>query len=521
MTGFSVIDAETDPFLFGRIPTPFVWGYYNGEIYKQFDTTESLVEYISELDEIIYAHNGGKFDFHFLLEYIEIYEEIMIINGRISKMKLGNCELRDSWNIIPVGLAAYQKDEIDYDLMEAENRVKPENKREIEKYLKSDCVYLYQMIERFIQENGLCLTQAGAAMKQWKAIAPFPVPETDKEFYKRFAPFYFGGRVQCFEKGIIDADFSVYDINSAYPFAMLCNHPYSNNFSTYDHYYPDADFYHLRGVSLGALPYRGAGNSGLSFPDDDERREYFITGWEYQAAIDTHSLRDVEFLESIVFCNHQDFAEYVNKYYTLRNEAKAKEDKAGTLIYKLLMVSLYGKFAANPEEYKTYMAIPMEHARKIEKQGWTSAGEFGPWGLASAPLTEEQQHYYCVATGASITGYVRAMLWRAIKSSGRVLYCDTDSIACETLGHDIKLGADLGQWKFEGDFKRAAIAGKKLYVFKGKKGTENKKASKGVRLTEKEIMQVCRGKTVKYNNFAPTFSTKHEPVFISRNVKIT
>lgn len=334
---FATLDAETDPFKFGRIPKPFIWGYFDGDNYEEFTDTEKMVEFIKEQDAIIYAHNGGKFDYHFLLDQLEPFSDVMIINGRISKVKLGDAELRDSYNIIPAPLSAYQKDDMDYGIMEASERKKAANKKKISAYLKADCIYLYELISRFHEDYGLCLTQAGASMKQWKKIAPIAPPRTDKQFYTDFLPYYFGGRVQCFQKGIIDDAFSVYDINSAYPFAMLSAHPYSDNYAADAGYRKGADFYRLRCIADGCFPVR---SMGLSFPDDGERREYCVTKWEYQAACETNSLHDVEILESITFCGHMDFASYVNKFYELRNEAKRKGDKAGSLLYKLAMNSL-------------------------------------------------------------------------------------------------------------------------------------------------------------------------------------
>jgi len=514
----TVFDAETDPFEFGNVPAPFMWGFFDGEDYQEFDDTDTFVNFLRDQDAIVYAHNGGKFDLHFLLEYIEPFSDLMIINGRISKVNIGAAELRDSWNIIPAKLAAYKKDEIDYALMKKDQRDKPANRRKISMYCKSDCVYLYDLVKRFHDEHGIVLTQAGASMRAWKKIAPVAPPRTNKLFYDEFYPWYFGGRVQCFEKGIIDADFSVFDLNSAYPYAMLSEHPYSANFSRIAGYAKGADFYRIHAVSRGALPYR-SDVDGLVFPDDDQRREYHVGKWEYHAALETDSLHDVEILESVTFCGHLDFAKYINKYYALRQEAIAAGDQAGQLIYKLAMNSLYGKFAANPEKYKHYQAWPPEFSNDMESFGWNFAGEFGPWSLASASLSENAQYYYNVATGASITGYVRAMLWRTMKQCGRVLYCDTDSIAC--IAANLSTGDGLGQWKHEGDFNRAGIGGKKLYIFRAKPGFENKSASKGVRLTEKQLWQVARGKTVKYHPIAATFSIHKEPHFISREISLT
>jgi hypothetical protein len=517
----SVIDAETDPFKRRRVPAPFIWGYYNGEDYRVFYDTDEFVAFLKTRNDICYAHNGGKFDWHFLLPYVDPYEEILIINGRISKMMLGLCECRDSYNILPIPLSAYKKDDMDYSIMEKSERSKPANKRRIEKYLKNDCIYLYELVSRFISEYGMNLTQAGAAMKQWKKISDQAVPESTPEFYYEMSEFYYGGRVQCFESGIIDADFSVYDINSAYPHAMTHKHPYSTNFKRVDGYQHNADFYTVRCISRGAFPER-RGNGGVVFPDDGEMRYYYVTGWEYRAALDTKTISRITVLESITFCGHTDFIDYVKHFYNKRLECKAAQDDAGSLFAKLLMNSLYGKFAANPEAYKNYMVVPMEVIGGLDNLGWKFAGEFGPWGLASSPLEDNKMHFYNVATGASITGFVRAMLWRAICASKGVMYCDTDSIAVRSAGK-LALGDKLGQWKHEGTFDRAGIAGKKMYIFRPVSRLEDdyKTASKGVRLTHAELWKVAKGGIVEYERENPSFSVKRAPIFIKREVRKT
>lgn len=548
----AVGDCETDPFKWMRVPRPFLWGFYDGLRYCSFRRTEDFIEHIKGQKIILYAHNGGKFDWHFVLPYINPYQDLMIINGRIARAHIGLCEVRDSYNILPVPLAAYKKDEIDYSIFEESVRDKPENWKRITDYLRSDCVYLHELITGFVQRFGLQITQASAAMNQWKKLSTSKVPQTTKEFYDTLSPFYYGGRVECFESGIVNTKFSGYDINSAYPEAMQHSHPYSAEFVRENRYVPGADFYKVRCVSKGAFPYRGEGDpsefAGLRFPRDNQLREYFVTGWEYAAALETKTVHSVMVLESIAFLDHITFGDYIDHFYQMRVEAKAHKDDAGSLFAKLLMNSLYGKFAANPQNYRNYMCVPLDLIGGLHEMGWDFAGELGPWGLAEAPLDDSQQRYYNVATGASITGFVRAKLLRGLMSSSAPLYCDTDFIAVRQKGAFVELGEKLGQWKFEGTFDRAGIAGKKLYVFRGApdgRGMREcdycnehfdrhyKHASKGARLSHKELWEVAQGKTVVWNNIVPTFSASQrsyvvnaktglkEPPFISRRIRYT
>ena len=111
----SVADFETDPFLHGRKPEPFSCGFYDGETYQEFwgaDCAAQLMRYISSLKRPrrIYMHNGGKFDFFYIIGFLE--NPVRIINGRIVSAKFGIHEFRDSYAIIPVPLKAYDKDDI-------------------------------------------------------------------------------------------------------------------------------------------------------------------------------------------------------------------------------------------------------------------------------------------------------------------------------------------------------------------------------------------------------------------------
>ena len=103
-----------------------------------------------------------------------------------------------------------------------------------------------------------------------------------------------------------------------------------------------------------------------------------------------------------------------------------------------------------------------------------------------------------------------------------MLYCDTDSIACEGDVHGLDTGGALGQWKHEGDFDKAGIGGKKLYIFqgrkKGKAARKYKTASKGARLTNAELWKVAEGGEVIYRPDTPTFSVHAPPKFTSRRI---
>lgn len=569
------IDCETDPFKRGRVPVPFLWGMYDGDRYRRFDHASDLIRYLMNQKAIVYAHNGGKFDYQFLLDYMEPWTEVLIINGRLAKFTIGECEFRDSWNILPAKLASFgNKKEIDITKLEAD--VRDKHMAEIERYNAQDCRGLWEAVTAFRAEYGNGLTLAGSALQYWSKKFKHEIPETNRSFYEEIAPYYYGGRVQCFHKGPITCGFDVVDINSAYPFAMTHNHPISTNAEEVipnqnDRIIPQS-LYMIEGVCRGALPWRDERHA-LLFPNDGKSRTYTITGWELQAAIDTHRLGPWKVVKRYDFLKEINFTDYVTHFYDMK--ARAEKGSKEYVFAKLFMNSLYGKFGANPETYRSYGIVPLEDRDGAEQDPTLQLGrQHGPWRRAGmlgrhalmvgedpvATVVEKdgkekrvhvanpvQSKFYNVATAASITGFVRAFLMRHIdkveRSGGGVLYCDTDSIVCTNtdVGKAFAMSNKLGDWSHEGRFDRGAIAGKKLYAFhqhpddykkmcekakaKGDKPPKEwKTATKGVRLEAHEICRIAEGEEITWEADAPLFSLHRkdaEPKFMHRQVRMT
>jgi len=183
-----------------------------------------------------------------------------------------------------------------------------------------------------------------------------------------------------------------------------------------------------------------------------------------------------------------------------------------------MMNSAYGKFAANPENYSQFVLFDPEIAEYLVGEGWELRGEIGPHIIASQPLDEYDMRFYNVATGASITGFVRSMLIRALTSVDKPIYCDTDSIIFQGK-HSLRLSDNLGAWGIDGIFDEGHFAGKKLYAVKNKDG--EKLASKGSKLKYNEIVKIAGGQTIIYEQEAPVFSWFKDTRILTRNIKRT
>lgn len=509
------IDLETDPFLYDRVPEPFAAGLFTGTKFIYTWGKSCIAQMERELEQlepgIIYAHNGGKFDFHYLLDWAE--GDCKVINNRIVTMptKMGH-ELRDSYAILPTPLAKFgtdAKDEIDY--AKLEKPVRNKNKPEIIRYLKKDCVSLWHYVASFIEEFGVKLTIGGTAMGQLRKFHDFESLEKVTDFMLR--DYYFGGRVQCFEKGVATGDFKVYDVNSMYPFAMKnFLHPLDMPTSDGKRVSKNTAFLMVEGVNYGAFCKRDK-NGSLRFDIGEGVFCITIHEWEQALALDLFKPKRIH--ETVNFASQGTFADFVDHFFSRRQRAQANNDDARTLFYKLVLNSAYGKFAQNPLDFKDYQIIP---CNRIIPIGWEVEMIWeGKWFLISHP--SKARIYYNVATAASITGAARSLMMKAIHTSKRPMYCDTDSLICEDLP-GVEKSKQLGAWKFEGEGNRLAIAGKKMYaLFDGNKCV--KSASKGVKISPEEIEEIANGGEVYWQNIAPAFSIKRATKFIARTVRMT
>lgn len=575
------LDAETDPFIKDQVPEPFVWGFYDGFDYDVFwgedgVCTESMIEYISELDVDIYAHNGGKFDFFYLLPYMA-KGTIKIINGRISRAKIGKATILDSYNIIPVPQAMFGKDSIDYWKMLRRHR--KQHRPEILRYLQTDVVELHGIVSKFCERFGRKLTLASASMELLKTKIEYktrrPLERFSEEQDARFRPYYYGGRTEAIQKGElrpISGQWKIFDINSAYPEAMCKHHPDPSYNSFYNckkfPTHTNAYFAHIRAISFGALPWRSPDPkiTTLGYPRDQIEREYFVTGWEIAAGLATGTLKIIEIINVIAPDKLIEFSDFVLPLYEEKKHCKLTQDLANELFAKLLLNSGYGKLALDPRKFKEFELVhygdmPSESKNEKYPHLWDLHGTYPaydvdvyqrPKHLPREFFDNEDDYiklrgFYNVATAASITGCVRAKLWESICSSKNPIYCDTDSLACEEFGGE--QGDELGQWKYEGAADLAYIAGRKNYAFRivdgpghkfwmdrqalkyGIAGVTHKKvssgrrwkiATKGTRLNPGEIiMMVKHHKTIRWENNAPTNSLQFGTRFLSREVRMT
>jgi DNA polymerase type B, organellar and viral len=602
------IDLETDPFLEGRFPMPFSSGFYDGQKFTYFWGDDAIPRMRSHIETlppgIIYAHNGGRFDIYYLMGWIA-GRSMRVINSRIISASMacdtGDHSLRDSYAIMPFALGSYKgkkrKLEMAYWKLEnfpccdletkQETTVRLLHKAEILEYLEMDCVLLWELCSAFHEKFGDKLTIGSTAMKELSKIHSFEKlnPSWDAFIRGGRMPspnqkeirhgYYYGGRVECFGKGIISGDFKIYDVNSMYPFVMKSmRHPIGSISHVGREITEHTCFVKVEGRNYGAFPMRA--KDGLRF--DVKYGIFHVTIHEYLMALKYGLFKPRKIILTVDFFEQGTFSEFVDKFYTARQDAKAIDDAINEMFFKLILNSAYGKFSQNPERYEDNVICQAGwencpgdecfcHTEKC-KCGCSGARreckiesndcDCNGWRVKemSTLFAEESKNYWVwkcnskdfsrfnVATGASITGASRALLMEAIHLSKRPVYTDTDCVICEDLPIVSIDAKKLGSWKVEGEGTMMAIGGKKMYVLfdenqeriskreieasvSGKRleyvGNLQcvKKANKGVSCSARDIFEVANGGVVRAKRDAPTFSLSGDYRFISRDVRMT
>lgn len=560
----AILDFETDPFDAETKAEilPFVCELYSdqfGAIVIWDETFErfiaKVVKAIEDLPDAytIYAHNGGKFDYLFLVRHLR---GAVKFKGRaIMSCKIGNHELRDSLHILPEKLAAWKKDHFDYEKMKRCNRAK--FRQEILDYLHSDCVYLFDIVKSFVAEFGLKISIGQAAFSELKkSYVVQNVSEASDEFLRRY---FFGGRVECIGgRGLFDSisqrqGYKLYDVNSMYPYVMAnFAHPTSNEYlwrrgAISD----DTVFIDVECRSHGAFVSRA---DGLDASTERSIGRFYTTIWEYNTAVKYGLIEDVKIIGVVDNLQRTNFARFIVPMYERRQAVKAamkaliasgKEDttefeefKKQDLFLKYLLNNSYGKFAQNPRTFKEYYYTevgempPLEWMQFLDKANEDirhkfsmpveRADEFHIWAKPSPG-----RRYNNVGTAASITGAARSVLLEAMQNADDPIYCDTDSLICRALNNTDLDPTRLGAWDLEQEFDRVIIAGRKLYgcEVKGYPDGHDKRIkirSKGASgLKWADLEQMLDDRIIETINRAPTISRTGEQHYMKRKIRAT
>jgi hypothetical protein len=439
----------------------------------------------------IYAHNGGNFDFLYILKWLEsncpaliniIPAQSAILQMKVKVDKKGKKVFRDSARLMPGSLDKLMKaflgkgklGEIDYETLHTDPRRY--------EYLEYDCRGLHACIEKFRDlvtgplggEMGITNSstairtlQHGYLKRSIKRLS-----YEDAEFVTRG---YYGGRTEVFHRGGKFQEGSrlhCFDINSMYPWAMAQPMPVDPLFPDEGRQpgqVPDLDepaFVECLVATTGAdefarkypiLPWRG--ENKLLFPLG--RFTGVWTSEELKYAYD-HGYRFSRVGKVVRFGKCEVvFKDFVDKLYALKDRSNPGYDDSVALIAKMLLNSAYGKFGTRKEK-TTIIVDPFITEDAVQRRGLRMID--GPYDMdVYVEDVVIDGDYMLPHLAAWITSLARIRLSRFMEMCGnfQVYYTDTDCIYTVA---DLPTGTGLGVMKLEhAEIEEARFAAPKAY----------------------------------------------------------
>ena len=491
----------------------WAWGLCdieNPEKVEVGNTIESFFERIKkENNPYIYFHNlkfDGEFIIYYLLkndfEWVETQERRdntfstlisdmglfyqIEVYFKVDKKKTKKVTFIDSLKIINQSVESMPKTfkipenklTLDYNKPREKGYIlQPEE----EAYIKNDVIIPAKAL-RYLFDMGLTKMTAGSnALSEYKNILTINrfrsmyktlSYEVDKDIRRS----YKGGFTYCNPafKGKETGEGEVLDVNSLYPSVMYEKIlPFGEPFFFEGEYQEDKVYplYIQRltcsfKIKEGKIPTIQIKHS--RFVDNEyltdsgiEPVALTLTNIDLKLFLEQYDVWDLHYESGWKFKGMRGlFTHYIDKWIEVKNEATKTGNKGMRQVAKILLNSLYGKFATSldVQEKIPYLEDDIVRYKLGEKE--TKDGVYLPMGAFITAYARDKT----IRTSQAIKDY-------SIKKYGKDLYCysDTDSIHtllpieelkqfCEI--DDIKLGA----WKHESHFTRAKFIRQKTYL---------------------------------------------------------
>lgn len=451
-------------------------------LYNKYSNDKAMLKRIQRL----YAHNGANFDYLSLLMYLQENELLKDCQyfmadstGIGVKIELVNgieITLLDSYRLMPASLA-----KLTHTFgVENEKQVVPEecqNDYDLFKhkypelfwsYLRADCLGLQEVIYKFWQMmydmfgsvGHLPMTLPSLALRVFTKFIDEGIMTPNNPKLKQLErDAYKGGLTLCIQTGTYDS-MTVYDVNSMYP-SVMASEQYPTSYIGYWTRQFDQNVTALwrAEFSQPELPYppflfdekRGAQYNGKGVYTTQELQHLSRLGGIFEVS-EGYVYRRTGTL----------FERFVTTLYDRRKEATASGDEALAFTLKIMLNSLYGKFAQREAGYKIVLGSgALIRELLADKAVFHLLGDF-----LAIEETREVRHTF-VAVAAMITANARIRLHTLMQEHideygiESVVYCDTDSIHVTT--GEMPTSPELGAVKEEIRNVKGAYAGKKIY----------------------------------------------------------
>lgn len=294
---------------------------------------------------------------------------------------------------------------------------------------------------------------------------------------------YYGGRTEAFSKGLMTKqDYYYLDFNSLYPSVMV-DGKFSIRYRgkvknpTYQILVKLSKMFNILAqvtvqVNEPCLPFRD--KNGLTFPVGSWK--VWLAYPELRYALESGYVSDIH--ECHVYHREAIFEEFITSLHELKQKAKNKGNTIIATCYKLMLNSLYGKFAQKRKDLvDTGETDDLDYA--LVNYINMKTGEKYLQRILDHHIFKETNPRVSIFSvpiiAAEVTSLARLKLWKGIKQAklSNVYYVDTDSIFTNVEGYNrlkplIKKGK-LGALELEGVEQHYKINSEKDYEFGAKK----------------------------------------------------
>lgn len=391
-------------------------------------------------------------------------------------------KIYDSLKIIPLSIDNMAKSyglpisklDLDYEKYHEPGHELNDDEKE---YIKHDVQIAAHVLKIFLEQGLSKMTAGSNALADYKKICggskkfrmmfPFIDRETDEFIRKAYRggftyvnPKYQGKKLN---NGI------VFDVNSLYPSVMYSSDnqllPYGNpvwfdGVYDYNPRYPlwialVTCSFTLKKRHIPTIQLKGNFRFKQTeyIEDSDGEVTFAVTNVDWELILEHYDVKHVVWHGGFMFKGSTNlFTEYVDKWVAVKNQATIDNNKGMRQIAKLMLNSLYGKFATRTTVYSRRPEINEKDV------------------LIYTDLPPSTRDPVYLPVGVFITSYAR---YKTITSAqavyDRFIYADTDSL--HLIGTDIPENIDvdnveLGKWKHESTFEEAKFLRAKCYVEK-------------------------------------------------------
>lgn len=260
----------------------------------------------------------------------------------------------------------------------------------------------------------------------------------------------------------------ILDVVSLYPSRMYyCELPYGNpDYFEGEYVYDKTHPLWIQCISCsfdlkeGYIPTIQIKKSFGRYKDNDylktsegQIEDLFVTNVDWEIIKEHYHVENVSFGTGYKFMKVTGiFKEFIDYWIKIKSENTG----AIRLLAKLMLNSLYGKFATNPDITGKQPFL--------KKDG--STGFSVPKDENGEEIKETKDPVY-TPMGIFITSWARHMtITNAQKCFDRIIYCDTDSLHLTGTEYPegLVIGEELGNWSHENTFKRAKYIRQKTYI---------------------------------------------------------